>query len=255
MLDARRLAFSHAWETEREDRSQLRARILGGCSAHNACIVLAGRARRLRRVGPRLEPRGDRAVPRAGRARSCACAGSSRRSSRPWHRAFAAAAGDDAIVHPVNAVGTVRWNTAFAYLDPARERPNLDDPRGHARRSRAADGDRAVGVATTAGELRARDASCSPPAPTARPGSCCAAASARSAACRSATGCATTSASGSASRGRERLQRETAAFEASRPLFMAQVTVGARAARLPAGRLRRVRLPRRSTRRASAATR
>jgi hypothetical protein len=28
-------------------------------------------------------------------------------------------------VHPVNAVGTVRWNAAFAYLDPARRRPNL----------------------------------------------------------------------------------------------------------------------------------
>ena len=42
ILDARQLAFSHAWETEREDRSQLRARIMGGCSAHNACVVLAG---------------------------------------------------------------------------------------------------------------------------------------------------------------------------------------------------------------------
>ena len=42
MLDARRLAFSHAWETDREDRSQLRARIIGGCSAHNACILLPG---------------------------------------------------------------------------------------------------------------------------------------------------------------------------------------------------------------------
>jgi choline dehydrogenase-like flavoprotein len=42
MLDARGLAFSHAWETEREDRSQLRARIMGGCSAHNACVVLEG---------------------------------------------------------------------------------------------------------------------------------------------------------------------------------------------------------------------
>jgi choline dehydrogenase len=36
ILDARRLAFSHSWETEREDRSQLRARILGGSSSHNA---------------------------------------------------------------------------------------------------------------------------------------------------------------------------------------------------------------------------
>jgi choline dehydrogenase-like flavoprotein len=42
MLDGRRLAFSHAWGTDREDRSQLRAKILGGCSAHNACVVLPG---------------------------------------------------------------------------------------------------------------------------------------------------------------------------------------------------------------------
>src|SRR5438093_975233 len=42
MLDARRLAFSHAWATDREERSQLRARIIGGCSAHNACVALRG---------------------------------------------------------------------------------------------------------------------------------------------------------------------------------------------------------------------
>jgi choline dehydrogenase-like flavoprotein len=29
MLDARQIAFTHAWETDREDRSQLRARIMG----------------------------------------------------------------------------------------------------------------------------------------------------------------------------------------------------------------------------------
>ena len=43
----------------------------------------------------------------------------------PWHRAFAEAGGDDTILHPVNAVEEVRWNAAFAYLDPARDRPNL----------------------------------------------------------------------------------------------------------------------------------
>src|SRR6058998_3335695 len=42
LLDARQLAFSHSWETDREDRSQLRARVIGGCSAHNACVVLEG---------------------------------------------------------------------------------------------------------------------------------------------------------------------------------------------------------------------
>lgn len=123
ILDARRLAFTHSWETDREDRSQLRARILGGCSAHNACVLLEGaptdyewgdgwsyaviepylrrveRELRLRRFGPD--------------------------ELSPWHAAFAEAAGGDAILHPVNAVGSVRWNAAFAYLDPARSRPNL----------------------------------------------------------------------------------------------------------------------------------
>jgi choline dehydrogenase len=124
MLDARTLAFSHSWETEAEDRSQLRARILGGCSAHNACVVIAGTDADYAEWGPgwtaaELQPYLDRAV---GELRV-------RRFGRdelsPWHRAFADAAGDDAIVHDVNAVGTVRWNTAFAYLDPARGRPNL----------------------------------------------------------------------------------------------------------------------------------
>jgi len=43
ILDGTVLAFSHSWERDDpEDRSQLRARILGGCSAHNACAVLPG---------------------------------------------------------------------------------------------------------------------------------------------------------------------------------------------------------------------
>src|SRR6266511_2866782 len=99
ILDARWLAFSHAWETDREDRSQLRARILGGCSVHNACVVLGGAPvdydewghgwshaaiePYLRRV--ELELRVRRFEPE---------------ELSPW-RAFAAAAPDDAILHPV----------------------------------------------------------------------------------------------------------------------------------------------------------
>jgi choline dehydrogenase len=42
ILDGRRLALdSHCWErSDEEDRSQLRTRILGGCSSHNACVLL-----------------------------------------------------------------------------------------------------------------------------------------------------------------------------------------------------------------------
>ena len=154
ILDARQLAFSHAWETEREDRSQLRARILGGCSAHNACVVLAGAPADYDEWGhgwshaviaPYLE-RAEREL----RVRRFAD-----EELSPWHRAFASAAGADAIVHPVNDVGAVRWNTAFAYLDAARARANLT-----IRADTLVDrvlfvGDRAMGVATSAGEVHA----------------------------------------------------------------------------------------------------
>lgn len=32
----------------------------------------------------------------------------------PWHRAFAGVSGEDAILHPVNCLGAVRWNAAGA---------------------------------------------------------------------------------------------------------------------------------------------
>ena len=123
LLEGTRLAFSHEWETDREDRSQLRARVIGGCSAHNACVALRG--------APSdydwgegwsyaaLEPYFERAESML-RVRILTGA-----ELTPWHAAWADAGGSDAILHPVNMVGNVRWNAAFAYLDPARARPNL----------------------------------------------------------------------------------------------------------------------------------
>ena len=125
LLDARWLALeSHCWERDDEDdRSQLRARVIGGCSAHNACVLLEGApcdyewgsgwsydAFRpyLRRAAETLQAH---VIP--GEELS------------PWHRAFRDAGGADSIVHPVNIVDGVRWHTGFAYLDPARGRPNL----------------------------------------------------------------------------------------------------------------------------------
>ena len=144
ILDARRLAFSHAWETEREDRSQLRARIMGGCSAHNACVVLAGAPADYDEWGEgwshaTIAPYLERAE-RELRVRRFAD-----EELSPWHRAFAQAAGADAIVHPVNDVGAVRWNTAFAYLDPARGRENLTIRADTLVDRVLLDGDRAVG--------------------------------------------------------------------------------------------------------------
>ena len=140
MLDARTLPMSHLWETEPEDRSASRARILGGCSAHNACFVVWG-------------SRGDydewgdgwtfaEFEPYLRRAESSILTRTDRTDDlSPFHRALLEAGplvglprlaglNDlDATVGiapaPVNALGAVRWNTAFAYLDGARSRPNL----------------------------------------------------------------------------------------------------------------------------------
>ena len=124
LLDARQLAFSHSWETDRDDRSQLRARVIGGCSAHNACIVIEGRPDDYDEWGPgwthaEFEPYLRRAHDRMRVRRT------DDGELSPWHRVFAEAGGDSTRVHEVNAVATVRWNLAFSYLDPARDRPNL----------------------------------------------------------------------------------------------------------------------------------
>lgn len=154
MLDARQLAFSHSWGTEHDDPWQLRAQIVGGCSAHNACIVLPGAPADYDEWGhgwsySTIEPYLRRAE-RELQVRRLTV-----EELTPWHQAFAEAAGADAILHPINALGTVRWNAAFAYLDPARSRENLTILPDTLVDRVLLKGDRAVGVATADGEVRA----------------------------------------------------------------------------------------------------
>jgi choline dehydrogenase len=125
LLDARWLGLeSHCWERDDpDDRSQLRARVIGGCSAHNACVVLAG-APSDYEWGPgwsyeELAPYLRRAEQML-RARRIAD-----EELSPWHRAFRDAGVGESIVHPVSIVDDVRWHAGFAYLDRARARPNL----------------------------------------------------------------------------------------------------------------------------------
>jgi choline dehydrogenase len=223
MLDARRLAFSHSWETDREDRSQLRARIIGGCSAHNACIALAGAPADYDEWGDgwsyeSIKPYLDRAE-RELRVRRLGT-----EELSPWHRAFAEAGGDDAILHPVNAIGDVRWNAAFAYLDPARTRENLTILADTLVDRVLLAGDRAVGVATAAGELHAETVVLAAGA-YGSPGILLRSGIGPERGLPVGEGLCDHVGVGFGFETTDRLQRETAAFEESHPLYMAQVTV------------------------------
>jgi choline dehydrogenase len=107
MLDARILPFSHSWgRLDESDRSQHRARIIGGCSSHNACIVLEGAPEDYDEWGhgwshAELKPYLDRARAALGTRQT------QPGELSPWHAALAEAAGADAILHPVNADGAV----------------------------------------------------------------------------------------------------------------------------------------------------
>jgi choline dehydrogenase len=140
LVDARRLALSHDWGYG-GGRSSLRARVLGGCAAHNACVALAGAPEdydEWRAAGwsfERLQPYLRRAAATLGVRHF------DDEELAPWHRAVLAAGAEAGFpvlatadhpeapigvaAFPVNARGWVRWSTAFAYVDPARDRPNL----------------------------------------------------------------------------------------------------------------------------------
>jgi choline dehydrogenase len=127
LLDACHVALSHAWATDRDDRSQLRARVMGGCSAHNVCIAIRGVPADYDEwpgwSHSMLEPYLDRAERMLG-VRDFA-----EKEISPWHRAWLDAGRRARLgggAHRVNARGSVRWHAAFAYLDPARSRPNLE---------------------------------------------------------------------------------------------------------------------------------
>ncbi len=125
ILDPRWLALeSHLWERDDdEDRSQARAKILGGCSAHNACVILEGAPSEYD-WGPSWSY--DQFSPYLRRAaETLQTHVLSNEELTPWHRAFRDAGGEDSIVHPVNIVDGVRWHSGFAYVDPARGRENL----------------------------------------------------------------------------------------------------------------------------------
>ncbi len=147
IIDAGAIATSHDWGygsgpvPGREPWLFERARIMGGCSAHNGAIAAVGHHDDYDRWGlslwrtDALRAIFDRVVERMRvRAYDDAEAG-------PFHsRCMTAAASagwpiasdlcdldanESFGLETVNVVDGTRWNTAFAYLDPVRDSPNL----------------------------------------------------------------------------------------------------------------------------------
>ncbi|MCU1360975.1 MAG: family oxidoreductase [Ilumatobacteraceae bacterium] len=136
LIDARTLAITHDWGYAHDRWTYERARVIGGCSSHNGAIAAVGHRRdydnwgmpgwsgddvapafqlavermRVRTYGP------DEVVPFH---RECLIAA----EDLGWRMASDLCdldANDSFGLESVNVVGTTRWNTAFAYLDPVR---------------------------------------------------------------------------------------------------------------------------------------
>lgn len=152
LLDGGALVTSHSWGYDTGDLHPLRgtvelprARVIGGCSAHNGCIVAVGCVEdydRWARLSGDSGWGADALRPLFARALGRLRVRVYREDEvGPFHRACLDAAasigwtraddlhdldgGTGFGVEPVNVADGVRVNTAFAYLDPARGRPNL----------------------------------------------------------------------------------------------------------------------------------
>lgn len=150
LLDSRALPASHQWGYDSAstypDRVLPfdRARVIGGCSSHNGCAAIVGSpldydAWEAAGCGgwgtERLKPLFASAIERLRVRRP------DDDEATPFQRSFlegAPAIGvprvqdlnewDEEVgiaMSPVNVVDGVRWNAAFAYLDPVRDRPGL----------------------------------------------------------------------------------------------------------------------------------
>jgi choline dehydrogenase len=140
---ANELALSHDWGIAGGSASW-RAKVVGGCSSHNGCFITWGSPADFDEWVEAGNPgwSSEELEPYRRRGREMLRVRPSHLDDlEPFMRAGLDAAveiglplledfddpriSEGAAPIPVNAVGDVRWNAAFAYLDPARERPNL----------------------------------------------------------------------------------------------------------------------------------
>jgi choline dehydrogenase len=171
MLDAKSIPLSHDWVLTSAPPQKLdlpRARIVGGCSAHNGCTISRGARAdydgwaasgnpgwEAATVEPLLDWAHDQFQVRRYRmdeltVAQAAFVNAGVRTGLPFADDLdELTAGPGIGPMPVNIVNGVRWNAAFAFLDPVRSRPGLRIA-GHttARRVRLDHG-RATGVEVT----------------------------------------------------------------------------------------------------------
>jgi choline dehydrogenase len=137
ILDARALCFTHDWGRGGEDDRSLGARVLGGSSAHNACVLVQGTPADYDEWAP--EWRYEVFAPYLRRAETgLRGAPANTDHPSPFHAAVleaAQAAGLPLLTDPndpaqpvgvapfpANVVDGTRWNAALAYVDPVRDR-------------------------------------------------------------------------------------------------------------------------------------
>jgi choline dehydrogenase len=172
LIDPGGIPETHEWNPKESFYTPLRAKVMGGCSSHNACLVVWGIPADYDAWGPgwtyaELEPHLRRAeqtlAPRPLRY--------SPDDLSPWFAGVVAAGAECDLpvledfndstalqgigLGPFNILDGVRWNTSFAYVDPARGRPNLTVLAETLVDRVLVDGGRAKGVATDRGELTA----------------------------------------------------------------------------------------------------
>jgi choline dehydrogenase len=142
LLDPGGIPELHQWDPDESPFSPLRAKVMGGCSSHNACMLVRapdedydawGEGWTAADLDPYFRRTHDTMAPDPFFFAA--------EEFSPWFAAVVEAGAEvglpvlgdvndpaDAVgigTGPFNVTNGLRWNASFAYLDPARSRPNL----------------------------------------------------------------------------------------------------------------------------------
>jgi choline dehydrogenase len=146
LLDPGGIPEGHQWDAAECPFTPLRAKVLGGCSTHNACLLVWDDA--LEELAPFRRRALETIAPEPF----------SFEELTPWFAAVATAAqghGLAVTTGPYNIRNGIRWNAAFAYLEPARGRSNLTIRAGAEAERIVFRDERAIGAVVDGGTVEA----------------------------------------------------------------------------------------------------